>query len=73
MKIRLFQLKIDKISEIRAKREKILKFYVEILKEGGHWVWTVVKNEVIVRFTKKGVIIQADDIGRNMGVPPPPR
>ena len=55
-------------------RAKNLKFYVEILKKGGHWVWTVVKNGVIGCKTceKKGVIIQADDIGRHMGVPPPP-
>ena len=25
-----------------------------------------------VRFARKGVIIQADDIGQHMGVPPPP-
>ena len=26
---------------------KNLKFYTEILKKRGHWVWAVVKNKVI--------------------------
>ena len=53
---------------------KNLKFYVEILKKGGHWVWTVVKYVVIgcKICVKKGVIIQADDISQHMGVPLPP-
>ena len=51
-------------------RAKKLQFYVEILK-GGH-SGTVVKNGVIgcKICEKKGVIIQADDIGRHMGMPP---
>ena len=47
MKSCLFQLKIDKIFEVRTKYAKNLKFYVEILKKKGHWVYTVVKKEVI--------------------------
>ena len=49
---------------MRAKHAKNLKFYVEILKKLGHWVWTAVKMGLLgVRFAKKkGVIIQADDI-----------
>ena len=55
-------------------RGKNLKFYVDILKKGGHWVWTVVKTGSLgVRFAKKG--------GHNTGrwyrptygsAPPPP-
>ena len=57
---------------MRAKRAKNLKFYVEILKREGHWVWTVVKNGVIgcKICVKKGVFSQADDIGQNMGMSP---
>ena len=36
------------------KRTKNLRFYAEILKKGGYWVWTVVKNGVIgSRFAEK--------------------
>ena len=50
-----------------------LKFYVEFFKNRGHWVWTVVKNGVsgCKICVKKVVIIQASDISRHMGVPPP--
>ena len=55
-----------------AKRAKILKFYIEILKKGGHLMWAVVKMVLLgVRFaSEKGVYCQADDISRHMGVPP---
>ena len=49
---------------------KNLKFYAEIFTKGGYWVRSVVKTGSLgVRFAeKKGVIIQADDIGQHMGV-----
>ena len=33
-------------------------------------MWTVVENGVGCKICEKRVIIQADDIGRHMGVPP---
>ena len=41
---------------MHTKSTKKLKFYIETLKKGDPWVWTVVKNRVIgVRFVQKGV------------------
>ena len=71
MKICPLQLKIDKIFEMRAKCEKNVKFYA-VEKRGSLGV-DCIKNGVsgCKICEKKGVIIQAEDIGRHMGVPPP--
>ena len=72
-KFAIFSWRLMKIFEMRAKRAKDLKLYVEIMKKGGHWVWTVEKNGSIgcAICVEKGVYWQADDIGWHMGVPPP--
>ena len=70
----IFSWKLNFFFEMLVKHTKHLKFNVEILNKGGHWMRTVVKNRFIgcKICAKKGGLLTGRWLWQTYGSAPPP-